>query len=311
MTDTANAAAPRPLFLVGCARTGSTLLRHVLNRSPLVTIAPETHFMRRSRRLRLADRLAAATTPSALKALVETLYAVDLHSRKGYWAWLRRNVPRDEFAERLVATDRSERALFELMIDIFAERMSDEAVLVTGEKTPSHLLMVPTLVEWFPAAIIVHTFRDPRAIYASELRSRRDGRWGPKRLLPWLPAWIVDPLLAPVEIVRTTIAWHRAARLDGEYRGLLGDRYRLVRFEDLVREPQAQVLAVCELIGVPFNAELLEIDVVGSSFEQQRHAAGGFDPAIAERWREHVGPLARAWFRIVLGRQITGRGYRL
>lgn len=298
------------LFLVGCARTGSTLLRQVLNRSPLVTIAPETHFMRRSRRLRLADRLAAATTPSAIQALVDVLYARDRHTDTGYWAWLRRNVPRDEFGQRLAATDRSERALFALMIEMFDERTGVERAAVTGEKTPSHLMFVPTLVDWFPGAKIVHTFRDPRAVYASELRRRREGRWGPKRLMPWLPDAIVDPLLAPVELVRTAVVWRRASRLDDEYRRLLGDRYQLIRFEDLVQEPEANLRAVCALIGVPYDPVLLEIDVVGSSFEERRHGAGGFDPAVAERWRAHVGPLARACFRLVLGRQLRKRGYQ-
>lgn len=310
MTDSTAAEGPSSLFLVGCARTGSTLLRHVLNHSPLVTIAPETHFMRRSRYLRLATRLAAASTPSTLRALVDTLYSVDRHSGTGYWAWLRGKVPRDEFLERLAATDRSERALFTLLVDLFAERSGHEPLAVWGEKTPSHLMFVPTLVDWFPDAKIIHTFRDPRAMYASELRRRREGRWGPKRLLRWLPDFLIDPILAPIEAVRTAIVWRRASRLDATYRRQLGDRYRLVRFEDLVREPEPVLRAVCELIGVPFDPALLQVDVVGSSFEEQRHATRGFDPGIAERWRAHVGPIARAWFRLVLGGQLAERGYR-
>jgi len=308
----APAGARRPVFLVGCARTGSTLLRHVLNRSPEVAIAPETHFMRRADRLRLSERLAAARTPGGLRTLVDTLYTVDHHSRTGYWAWLRRSIDPDEFADRLATTDRSARALFRLCIDLYVERSSAGRIpRVIGEKTPSHLLFVPTLVEWFPGTLVIHTFRDPRAIYASELRRRREGRWGIKRRLPWIPSGIIDPLLAPVEAVRTTLAWRRADRLDGEYRRLLGDRYHLVRFEDLVRQPEVELRAICELIGIEFEPGLLQIDVVGSSFEPTRHAAGGFDPATAERWRAHLHPLARAWFRLVLGRSLARRGYRL
>lgn len=310
MASRSPAEGPTPLFLVGCARTGSTLLRHVLNHSPLVTIAPETHFMRRARHLGLATRLAEAASPSTLRALVDTLYAVDRHSGTGYWAWLRRNVERDEFLERLAATDRTERSLFTLLVDLFAERSGHEGLAVWGEKTPSHLMFVPTLVDWFPDARIIHTFRDPRGMYASELRRRRQGRWGPKRILPWLPDALIDPILGPVEAVRAAIVWRRALRLDATYRRLLGDRYRLVRFEDLVREPEQVLRAVCDLIGVPFDPALLQVDVVGSSFEEQRHATRGFDPAVAERWRAHVGPIARAWFRLALGRHLAERGYR-
>ncbi len=304
---------PRSLFIVGCARTGSTLLRHVLNRADGVVILPETHFMRRATRLRLAQRLTASTMGRGeLRAIVEDLYALDGHSRTGYWAWLRRTVPRGEFAERLAATDASLQALFTLLMDLYVERTGTERPLrVLGEKTPSHLLFVPTLAEWFPAGAVIHTFRDPRAIYASELRRRREGRWGPKRWLAWLPDRIVDSVLGPLEAVRTALAWRRADRLDLIYRRNLGARYRLVRFEDLVADPTRELGAICEHIGVPFDPALLDIDVVGSSFEPGRHAASGFDPVTLERWRQHVGPVARAWFRIALGRRMRVRGYRV
>ncbi len=276
-------------------------------------IVPETHFMRRVAKRRLARRLGSVREGSlGLGSVVDELYAVDGHSATGYWSWLRRTVSRTDFAERLAATDRSVQALFVLLLDLYVERAADARVplRIIGEKTPSHLLFVPTLVEWFPAAAVIHTFRDPRAVYASELRRRREGRWGPKRWLPWLPAAIVDPMLGPLEAVRTTLVWRRADLLDGVYRRTLGPRYRLVRFEDLVGNPADELSAICEHLGIPFNAGLLDIDVVGSSFEPGRHAASGFDPATVERWRHHVGPVARAWFRLTLGGRMKARGYR-
>ncbi len=39
-----------------------------------------------------------------------------------------------------------------------------------GEKTPTHYKYVPTLLEWYPEAKIIHTFRDPRAILVSQLK---------------------------------------------------------------------------------------------------------------------------------------------
>jgi hypothetical protein len=299
------------VFIVGCARTGSTLLRHVLNRAAGVVILPETHFMRRSAALDLPRRLAQNNGHHDSEAIAARLYAVDEHSRTGYWAWLRRSVPRAEFTSQLEARAHSLRALFSLLVDLYVERSdAQRPIRVIGEKTPSHLMFVPTLVDWFPAARVIHTFRDPRAVYASELRRRREGRWGPKRNLRWLPSGIANAMLAPLEAVRTAIVWRRADRLDLMYRRTLGERYLLVRFEDLVTRPREVLSVVCQHLGMPFSDTLLDVDVVGSSFESGRHAASGFDPAAVERWKHHVGPIARAWFRLVAGKRMTARGYR-
>jgi len=299
------------LFMVGCARTGSTLLQHVLNRSPEICLAPETHFMKRSRKLGLASRLAAADSPARLRELAERLYTVDPESTRGGWAWLRRNVPIEAFVDLLGQTDRSERALFDLVMRVYAEwAKPGTSPRILGEKTPGHIRHVPQLLEWFPNARILHTFRDPRAIYASELRRRRQGRWGLKSRLPAAVAGLVDPLLTPMQMVHTSIRWTQAAQLDRRYESELGDRYLRVRFEDLVAEPDQQLRRVAQFVGLPYDPGMLEIRVTGSSYSQDRHAGSGFDATAADRWRPHIGRIPRAWFRLALGRHLAERGYR-
>jgi len=309
---TTPAVANEYLFMVGCARTGSTLLQHVLNRSPDICLAPETHFMKRARVLGLASRLDAADTPAKRRALVDRLYQVDRQSTRGGWAWLRRNVPVETFADRLERTDRSERAVFDLFIRLYAEWIKPgETPRLLGEKTPGHIRHVPRLLEWYPNARILQTFRDPRAIYVSELQRRRQGRWGVKARLPQAASGLIDPMLAPMQLAHTAVRWKQAARFDRQFQRELGDRYLTVRFEDLVAQPEEQLRRVTAFVGIPYDADMLDIRVTGSSYSAGRHAGTGFNPEIAERWRAHVGPGARAWFRGTLGRQAAEHGYRL
>lgn len=305
-------AANEFLFMVGCARTGSTLLQHVLNRSPDISLAPETHFMKRSRKLGLAARLAAADSAAKTRELVDLLYQVDPQSTRGGWAWLRRNVPSEAFFDRLQHTDGSERAVFDLLIRLYAEWAKPGArPRILGEKTPGHIRHVPRLLEWYPNARILQTFRDPRAIYVSELQRRRQGRWGLKARLPKSTSGLVDPLLAPMQMAHTAVRWAQARRFDHRFERDLGDRYLSVRFEDLVARPAEELRRVTEFVGIPYDPDMLDIRVTGSSYSEGRHAGTGFDPDIAERWRAHVGPLARTWFRGTLGRQAAEYGYRL
>lgn len=307
------ASSPAPyLFIVGSPRTGSTLLRHVLNRSPGVCLASETHFLKHSRRAGLRSRLADAASADGDARRHAVREVVDELLKPHFWTWPSRNLDADTFIDRVLATDLSERELFALLLDLYAERQcSDRTVVVRGEKTPDHLYQVATLARWFPEARFIHTFRDPRAIYASRLVRTEEGRRGMKARLPRVPARVLDPLLAPIEVVETSRVWLDAARLHRRHARELGERYRLVRFEDLVADPRSVMIDLCAFVGIPFDDRLLdETVVVGSSFEDERHAAQGFDRRSVDRWRDHVHPLVKAWFGIVGRRELRRFGYR-
>jgi hypothetical protein len=110
-----------------------------------------------------------------------------------------------------------------------------------------------------------------------------------------------------------TRAWFTAARLHARYEELLQDRYCLVRFEDLIGDPEEQIQRVTAFLDVPFKPEMLEdISIVGSSYRSQRVISGvGFDQRATERWREHITPPAMAWFSILGRRQLPKFGYGL
>lgn len=300
--------APDRLFLVGLPRTGSTLLRHALNRISGVAIAPETHFMARSRSLALSRRLEQVRRGGGdLAAVVGDV--VDGR----FWPWLARNVTAADFERRLRGGDLSERGLFDLLLQLYssAAPMAADPVRVLGEKTPAHLAEVETFAGWFPEARFIHTIRDPRAVYASRLRRAQQGRWGLKARFPQVPDQLVDPLLPAIEASYAAVSWRRAARLDARYRRLLGRRYMLVRFEDLVSDPEATLRRACDFVGLEFSPTvLIEADIVGSSFEPLRHAGSGFDPLVADRWRSQVSPILAILIAAATAPGFRRLGYR-
>jgi hypothetical protein len=175
---------------------------------------------------------------------------------------------------------------------------------MSGDKSPQHIHSVPLLLEWFPDARVIHTFRDPRAVYVSVkrkgLRARPSGRQG---LIRRLPA-VASPYLA------TSVIWHwrRVLALHREYEARYADRYMLTRFEDLIGDPESVIKRLCAFIGVAFDQRMLDQVVLNSSF-LPRGAARGFDPAVLERWREHLSPLAARWFAARCGKELAEFGY--
>lgn len=305
----------RTVFIVGCARTGSTLLRQIMNKNERLCLASETHFLRRwshCGRDKQIAKFGDLSNDANVAKLVAALYSDEWTPATGYWGWLKSTIDRLAFTRRILDSDRGDRAIFTAMLEIFAEakqgQYGDELVL--GEKTPAHLYSVPTLFEWFPNSKVIHTFRDPRGIFVSTLKRMQTSRWGIRAKYPSLPKKLVDPLINPLTVMFTTRSWFDAVKLHAEYQQAYGDRYMLVRFEDLISAPERRVRDICAFVGVPYESRMVdEVIVVSSSYQDQRRGASGFDTQNVNRWRAHIDPVARTWFSILGRKHLKTFGY--
>jgi Sulfotransferase family len=214
--------ASAPVFLVGCPRSGTTLLQRLLDAHSMVAIAPETHFMRRfwGRRTEYGD----LTDDRRFERVVNDIIATPEFSDMKLEA--------DRFMAAAWRLDRSYSALFRLLLSSFANQ---RGVRVVGEKTPGHVVYMQTLECFFPGARFIHIIRDPRAVVNS---------W---RRVPWSSGTIVGDISS----------WRRyvvTARKHPPAAGAL----HTVRYETLVRKPEQALRAICEFLRIPFEPAMLE-----------------------------------------------------
>jgi hypothetical protein len=300
---------PEAIFIVGASRSGTTLMRQLLERSERIAIARENHYLghvRQSEGARYYFRTAAdPASDEAIKRVVEMIYGGEFQrlSRRrdvsGFWTWLVDSVPRDEMERRLLAAERSERGMFAAFLRAYAD---SEGKPILGEKTPAHVAHVDTLLEWFPDARVVHMIRDPRAVYVSDLRRRRTR--APKRSS--LFRRIPRPLLPAVVLVQTILLWRDALGRHARYVTLHAERYHAVRFEDLVKKPDQTLAELYHFLGVPMPVAATDVKVVSRGF---RAGEQGLDPEAADRWRQHIGGGSRRIIQLALGRQMRAVGY--
>lgn len=296
------------IFIVGLGRTGSTLTRHILNSSDCIGIGGESHYLcdlprlgfqtRRSVRQRLA-RVGDLTSDEGVRRVVDHLFTIrDRHLN--FWNFTAKNVNRETFLRRLLAMSPAERerGLFELAMDVHAGGQP-----VRGDKTPAHIFFVPQLLQWFPNAKIIHTFRDPRAIYASrkkkaETKAGQSARSGLRRL------GVAFQLASSLHVI---VNWRRVERYHRQYQAQFPGRYTLMKYEDLVQQPEATLESLCRFLDIPLTQPMLLQTVVNSSFHQD--GAAGFDVGSITRWRKHIDPLLQRWFRMWLDPQLHEYGY--
>lgn len=303
---------PPPDFVsvVGVNRSGTTLMRNVLNRSPQLAIADENHFLGHlvaSQGARYAfRRLGSLADDGNVRRLVDFIYSGELRrvsKFKNYihWGWLIRNVEKDALAREILASDRSERSLFVAFLKVYAAAQGKPII---GEKTPAHFRYVRTLLDWFPHGKIIHMVRDPRGTFVSDLKRRREEPPGKQaRVFDVLRR--SEPLLKLFVLLVTTGAWRESAAIACRYRARFPERYRLQRFEDIVCDPEGQVRQICGFLGIEFQPALLE-QLVVRGFQK---GDAGFDRGAATRWREHIDAWVDAWFRLCFRRRLAELGY--
>lgn len=290
------------IFIVGSGRSGTTLLVNILNKHKEICISNQMHFMGHLARPGVRQKMKDfdLSDDDNVRGLVEFMYTKPF-AGGSYWRWLHNNVEPEALLQQILNTDRSQRAIFSLLMRL---RAKGETIL--GEKTPDHIHYVPTLLEWFPKARIIHTFRDPRAVFVSEFQYRWN-QPGLKRF-PYKQLRPIKPLYSLFILFHMSLEWFLAANYHSKYKERYPDNYYLLKFEDLIRDPENQLRQLCNFLGVEFQKEMLEQKVINTGFTSRRGKAG-FDKQAVDRWKDHIGPLSRTWFLLWGKKHLKEFGY--
>lgn len=302
-------------FIVGLPRTGSTLLRTILNKSDRVCITMETHFLHRYSRIgkkKKINQYGSLQQDANVERLLNDFFSPENARWKDFWAWLTKNVDKEDFRRRLLSTSRTDQDIFDLLMQVYTEwkkgAVTDDMIL--GEKTSANIYYIPSLIEWYPSMKIIHTFRDPRGIFLSAAKLAKAGKWGVRKKISGLPDQMVNPAIDFGMAMYVSKRWWEAAKLHQEYQRQYSDRYMLVRFEDMLQDPEKNIRSVCDFLKIPFGLSMVEeVNVVGSSYSSQRIVPGGFDQKAADRWREHIHPFFDTWFALLGAKKLKTFGY--
>ena len=210
-------ALPAP-FIVGVGRSGTTLLRLMLDAHPDLAIPAETHFLpalikvaeeTQDRRAALQVLARAQTWPNLgidLAAVDQAFSALDPFSPSG-----------------------AVRAVFRL----YAEGQGKSR---WGDKTPTYRAHLSEIARAVPEARFIHIMRDGRDVALSYR-----GLWfGPGDDIKDQARFWVDQ----IELARAQ-AQHLPFYLE-------------LKFEDLVTQPQAELDRVCRFLELPFDQAMLD-----------------------------------------------------
>lgn len=297
-----------PLFIVGASRSGTAMLRSILNRAPQIELAGETHFFD-DLRPRFADKTLSEMTPEE-KALCADYFRTQAIRPYG----MRANpdespLSRDELLLAAADIGNNVDAVFEAYCKWY---LSQSEGYVWGEKTPRHIFRIDDILAAFPNARILCAIRDPRAVVASYRDWKYQGGLHAAEHNEDFQKSIAEDdqrKKASYHIVIASMMWRAAARAAITARSTYSeDRVRIIRYEDVVDKPAETVRSIAEWLGVPYHDSLLQIPLHNSSATRFNEAAG-VSAAPNKRWSTALSKDEVAIIQQIAGTTLETAGY--
>ena len=284
------AGHPAP-FIVGVARSGTTLLRLMLDAHPDLAIPPETHFIPKVVR--------ACEQPGDPHERVFELLTT--HRR-----WPDFHLDAEELRRRL---DRIEPlSAGDALRAFYGLYAKEQGKPRWGDKSPSYVRRMRRVASALPEAHFVHLVRDGRDVALSQV----EVDFGPDEVTGVAEDWVNG----------IGKARRQARRLR---------HYMELRYEDLVANPEPALRRVCEFVELPWDPAMLDyhegaaerMAEVTRDFERgegpaipaavraERHTRVAEPPqrARAGRWRTEMSASDRRAFEAVAGELLAELGY--
>ncbi|MGD8485565.1 MAG: sulfotransferase [Chloroflexota bacterium] len=274
-----------PIFVVGVARSGTTLLSAMLSAHSRLDCGPESRFFARYRHLderarqRILDPL---TWPRPAVDFIASL------RNQGHPITELFGLTLPQIGAYLEHRRPSEAAMLESLTELHA-RHAGKARWI--EKTPRHLLMTDTLRALWPEACIVRIVRDPRDVALSLAQ------------VPFAKESVVGNL---VRVDDDDRASH--ARITADPRAMT------LRYEDLVTEPERELRRICDFIGEDYEAAMLDsrgaaADVAGEHEWWKASVAGPLNTSSVGRWQHEMSTDARRFAALHLADYLREHDY--
>lgn len=274
--------AERPIFVLGCPRSGTTLLQLMLHAHPRIAIPPETRFVLTAYEAR--NSFGNLRDEASRRALATSIVG----ERKTLFYDLGLNA--DEVLAEIVDGPPTLGSALGTVFRAYARRFGKPR---WGDKRPGYYQYIPALRRMFPDAQIVALIRDGRDCVASLMS------------MPWFDQDIYAAICTWTEAIESG----RRAR-----RWLPADSYFELRYEDLVADPEARLTELCGFLGEDYDPAMAEPHKIAASTIPERktwHAdtQRRVTRAPSGSWQERLEPWQIALCESAMAGRLRSLGY--
>lgn len=289
--------APRVPFpvVVGCPRSGTSLLAVMLDSHPDLAVPPETSFLS-----------GLISSPAVVGDARRNFFNRITADRIPISNWSDFGLDRERLWQRLSAIEPfTVAAGLRAFYALYAEAQGKPRY---GEKTPGYVFLLPQIAALLPEAHFIHIIRDPG-----------------DTALSWRRTWFSPS----TDFGVLGSEWRKHVEAGRGAREIV-PHYVEIRFEDLVRNPERELKHLCEYLALPWDVRMLDYAAQGAArlarLQGRQHARGPMIPREertrihenltrapdADRlgvWRREMTPAERKLLEAAAGPLVSALGY--
>jgi hypothetical protein len=268
-----------PIFILGVQRSGTTLLRLILNSHSHIAIPEEAEFLRPIiRKKYIYDKISGKDLKMIYNYLKNSPhYALWNYDSSKFLNWLGKQ---------------SSVLLKEFINNLFMSYAESEGKIRWGDKTPSLFRKVDLLYQLFPEAKFIHIVRDGRDVFDSwrKMDSTKDN----------------------VAIV--ALEWqYKLYKIENFLKILPEKNKYTIRYEDLLISPKETVLKICNFIKTEFEPQMLNFYTQSKYYVGNHHSSQIFQPINPSnlfKWVEKLDKTELNVFNYLAGNYLRKYGYQ-
>ncbi|GAB6137370.1 sulfotransferase family protein [Halanaerobaculum tunisiense] len=212
------------LFIVGCPRSGTTLLQSILASHSQITSFPESHFFSKCIGGKLRGKLGLGW-PKSKEKLYDFLEEINYEKGKIL-------IPESSFFIG---------EYVEAFIDILDKVTLDSDKRIWVEKTPGHLHYIDVISKYLSEAKFIHIIRNGEDVVASmyDVTHKYPEKWDGER-----------------SINQCIKRWNKDIGISKKY--FSNQNHYVLKFEKLLEDPKETTKNLCNFIEIDFEKSMLQ-----------------------------------------------------
>lgn len=271
-----------PVFIVGAQRSGTTLLRLMLNAHSQIAIPEEGTFWMPLLRRYKNNKF------QKFNSIKRERYKKYLLSNCQFKLW-----GMDSAECVSIFTDSEMINLPTLMESFYKLYARKQGKDIWGDKTPSFFRMTPVLAQLFPQAKFINVIRDGRDLFLS---------W--KKMNP-----------AKSNIAVVAYEWrYKLLKSNEDLKRFVPGRFIEVKYEDLASCPEEELRKISQFLKIPFESGMLSYWKTSPQYIGKHHSELIFKPPSTKsinKWKNQLTSKEINIFESIAHDCLTNYGYEL